>query len=356
MIASIVDTDALLEVIWVSIVAGIGLTAVYGVAIVGASRAVDLGRQGDTVSAVLFGALGDRRAGGGRGGDRARHRDAERQVARRSGGHYLGEPVELLVGRPRAHRGAQVGRAGEIAEHEAGREHALEHRGLVVDDERHERRAPARCDLDAAALEPLDEPGRELNGSRLDAVDAGLLEDVERGVRPLDLMVCRESWCRAGARPDAAASRAGREGPRAPASPARGHAGRRSGQRARRRSRSRSARTSTSGPRRRRSRSRARSRRRAPRRGPGRRRAAPALRSRRAPAASTTLPVIQDTCEQTTMRVSGSTAADSSSKGAAHAHAAGASRGQRGEHARVLLVGGEKLVARLAGRARAARS
>ena len=58
MIASIVDTDALLEVIGVSIVAGIGLTAVYGVAIVGATRAVDLGRGGATAGAVFFGALG----------------------------------------------------------------------------------------------------------------------------------------------------------------------------------------------------------------------------------------------------------------------------------------------------------
>ena len=58
MIASIVDTDALLEVIGVSIVAGVGLTAVYGVAIVGATRAVDLGRHGQTAGAVVFGALG----------------------------------------------------------------------------------------------------------------------------------------------------------------------------------------------------------------------------------------------------------------------------------------------------------
>ena len=58
MIASIVDAHDLLEVIWVSIVAGIGLTAAYGVAIVGATRAVDLGRRGATVSAVIFGALG----------------------------------------------------------------------------------------------------------------------------------------------------------------------------------------------------------------------------------------------------------------------------------------------------------
>ena len=58
MIASIVDTDALLEVIWVSIAAGIGLTAIYGVAIVGASRAVDSGRHGLLAGAVFYGALG----------------------------------------------------------------------------------------------------------------------------------------------------------------------------------------------------------------------------------------------------------------------------------------------------------
>ena len=58
MIASIVDTHDLLEVIWVSIVAGIGLTAVYGVVIVGATRAVDFGRRGQTAGALFFGALG----------------------------------------------------------------------------------------------------------------------------------------------------------------------------------------------------------------------------------------------------------------------------------------------------------
>jgi Na+/H+-dicarboxylate symporter len=58
MIASIVDTDALLEVIWVSIAAGIGLTAIYGVAIVGASRAVDSSRYGQLAGAVFYGALG----------------------------------------------------------------------------------------------------------------------------------------------------------------------------------------------------------------------------------------------------------------------------------------------------------
>jgi hypothetical protein len=58
MIASIVDTHDLLEVIWVSIAAGIGLTAAYGVAILGAAHAVESGRRGDNVGAILFGALG----------------------------------------------------------------------------------------------------------------------------------------------------------------------------------------------------------------------------------------------------------------------------------------------------------
>jgi hypothetical protein len=58
MIASIVDTDALLEVVWVSILAGIGLTAIYGVAIVGASHAVDSSRRGRTAGTVLYGVLG----------------------------------------------------------------------------------------------------------------------------------------------------------------------------------------------------------------------------------------------------------------------------------------------------------
>jgi hypothetical protein len=58
VIASIVDTGDLLQVIWVSLAVGIGVTAVYGLAIFGASRAVDLGRAGRSGEATLFGALG----------------------------------------------------------------------------------------------------------------------------------------------------------------------------------------------------------------------------------------------------------------------------------------------------------
>jgi hypothetical protein len=58
VIASIVDTGDLLQVIWVSLAVGIGITAVYGLAIFGAARAIDLGRAGRSGEAGLFAALG----------------------------------------------------------------------------------------------------------------------------------------------------------------------------------------------------------------------------------------------------------------------------------------------------------
>ena len=58
MIATIVDTDALLQVIWVSIVAGVGLTASYGLAILGATRAVEFGRDGRLAEATVFAVVG----------------------------------------------------------------------------------------------------------------------------------------------------------------------------------------------------------------------------------------------------------------------------------------------------------
>jgi hypothetical protein len=58
LIASIVDTHDLLEVVWVSIVAGVGLTAAYGVAILGVAQAVESGRRGYSAGAILFGVLG----------------------------------------------------------------------------------------------------------------------------------------------------------------------------------------------------------------------------------------------------------------------------------------------------------
>jgi hypothetical protein len=49
-----VDWDALLQVVWVSILTGIGVTGAFGVAIYGATRAVDLSREGRAPEAGLF--------------------------------------------------------------------------------------------------------------------------------------------------------------------------------------------------------------------------------------------------------------------------------------------------------------
>jgi hypothetical protein len=57
MIAT-VDWDALLTVIWSAALAGIGATAAYGLAILGASRAVDLGRDGRVGEAAVYAAIG----------------------------------------------------------------------------------------------------------------------------------------------------------------------------------------------------------------------------------------------------------------------------------------------------------
>jgi hypothetical protein len=56
-IGSVVDVDALVEVLWVSFLAGIGVTAAWAAAILGSTRWVDLGRSGRTGEALLFGLL-----------------------------------------------------------------------------------------------------------------------------------------------------------------------------------------------------------------------------------------------------------------------------------------------------------
>ena len=58
VVASIVDWDALLTVAWASLAAGVGVTAAYGVAILGTTRAVALGREGRLGEAVLFAVVG----------------------------------------------------------------------------------------------------------------------------------------------------------------------------------------------------------------------------------------------------------------------------------------------------------
>jgi hypothetical protein len=55
---AIIDWDALLTVVWASVAAGVGVTAAYGLAILGGTRAVDLARSGRVGEATLFGIVG----------------------------------------------------------------------------------------------------------------------------------------------------------------------------------------------------------------------------------------------------------------------------------------------------------
>jgi hypothetical protein len=55
--AKIVDTHALLNVIWISFALGVGGTAAYSLAIVGATRFAELRRTGHALEAGVFAAL-----------------------------------------------------------------------------------------------------------------------------------------------------------------------------------------------------------------------------------------------------------------------------------------------------------
>lgn len=55
---AIIDWDALLTVIWASLAGGIGVTAAFGFAILGAIRAVEFGRDGRVAEATAFSVLG----------------------------------------------------------------------------------------------------------------------------------------------------------------------------------------------------------------------------------------------------------------------------------------------------------
>jgi hypothetical protein len=52
--AKLIDTDALLNVVWVSLAAAVGGTAAFSIAIAGATRFVDMRRAGRTTEAGLF--------------------------------------------------------------------------------------------------------------------------------------------------------------------------------------------------------------------------------------------------------------------------------------------------------------
>lgn len=58
MIGAIVDGGALLQVAWVSLACGLGVTAAYAIAIVGGSRAVELRREGHGAEAAIFAIVG----------------------------------------------------------------------------------------------------------------------------------------------------------------------------------------------------------------------------------------------------------------------------------------------------------
>jgi predicted metal-binding membrane protein len=58
MIASIVDTDALLQVVWVSLIAGVGVPSCYALAILGTTRALEFARNGRPVEATAFAVVG----------------------------------------------------------------------------------------------------------------------------------------------------------------------------------------------------------------------------------------------------------------------------------------------------------
>ena len=56
-LAEVVNGHDLLQVVWASLLAGIGVTAAYAFAILGGARAVDLTRSGRSGEAVVFGVL-----------------------------------------------------------------------------------------------------------------------------------------------------------------------------------------------------------------------------------------------------------------------------------------------------------
>ena len=58
MIATIVDWDALLQVIWVSLLAGVGVTAAWGFALLGTTRALESGRDGHLGGAISYAVVG----------------------------------------------------------------------------------------------------------------------------------------------------------------------------------------------------------------------------------------------------------------------------------------------------------
>ncbi len=53
----VIDWNALLNVLWASVLGGVGVTAAFALAILGGTRAVYLRRDGHVLAAGLYGAL-----------------------------------------------------------------------------------------------------------------------------------------------------------------------------------------------------------------------------------------------------------------------------------------------------------
>jgi hypothetical protein len=58
VLATIVDTGALLKAVVAAFIAGVGVTFIFSLAILGASRFVDRTRDGRPAAAIAFGTLG----------------------------------------------------------------------------------------------------------------------------------------------------------------------------------------------------------------------------------------------------------------------------------------------------------
>jgi hypothetical protein len=58
MVATIVDTTALLESVLAALVAGVGVTLIFSLAILGNARFTELNRSGRSVAALAFGTMG----------------------------------------------------------------------------------------------------------------------------------------------------------------------------------------------------------------------------------------------------------------------------------------------------------
>ena len=58
MIATVVDWDSIFQVVWVSLLSGVGVTAAWAFALLGWTRALEYGRDGRPGEAAIYGAVG----------------------------------------------------------------------------------------------------------------------------------------------------------------------------------------------------------------------------------------------------------------------------------------------------------